>query len=245
MPIITNEDAERLPPREVIYEHKEHRTEVEPRPTTERRTERREEIVSGTAIGGSSLQLIGGAGAVVLAIIGLAGYRPGIMAAIATIAIGAGLFAHGSAASAHVSRLLKRSGGAEGQLTGGLGSEVFGGLAAIALGILALVGVLPTVLLPVAAIVLGSAILLGAPAEARRARLVVGSDRRGAEAVEGISGAMALAGVGAIALGILALLRVGPQLTLVMVAMLAVGGALFLEGTALTARFARRMRHGS
>ncbi len=47
----------------------------------------------------------------------------------------------------------------------GIGTEVFGGLAVIALGVLALFGVSPLTLLPVAALVLGVALLLGGPAQ--------------------------------------------------------------------------------
>jgi hypothetical protein len=62
------------------------------------------------------------------------------------------------------------------------------------------------------------------------------------DAVEGASGGMVLAGLGAIVLGILALVGVGPVYTLVQVALLAVGIALLISGGALTARFARRLQ---
>jgi hypothetical protein len=107
------------------------------------------------------------------------------------------------------------------------------------------VEVVPFVLLSVAAIVLGGSILLGAPAQPDLARVAPDVDRRIGrityEAVEGTSGAMGLVGAGAIMLGILALIGVGPAFILVMVAMLAIGGAVFLSGSALTAQFARRL----
>ena len=234
MPIITNETGEGRPTHEVLYENREAaRTEETP-------TRDRERVVgAATMTGGSSLELIGGAGAVVLAIIGLAGYWPLYMAAIATIAIGGALLAHGAAASARVASTLRDISGRDRvELGSGLGGEVLGGAAGVTLGILALVGIAPMVLLSVAAIVVGGAILIGAPAQPNLPGV-----RGSHQAIEGTSGAMALAGAGAVVLGILALLKVGPVLTLVMVAMLAVGGALFLEGSALTARFARRLQH--
>jgi hypothetical protein len=114
------------------------------------------------------------------------------------------------------------------------------------LGILALADVIPFVLLAVALIVVGGAILLGAPAQPELARLAPDRDRRIGrityEAVEASTGAMVLAGAGSVVLGILALIHVGPPLTLVLVGMLVVGGALVLGGSALTARFARRLQ---
>jgi hypothetical protein len=45
-----------------------------------------------------------------------------------------------------------------------------------------------------------------------------------------------------VVLGILALIHVGPVLTLALVAMLAIGGALLLVGGALATRFARTLQ---
>lgn len=244
MPVITRDVDQGTTQQEVIYGGDERRAGVERRhePTKD------EKVTVATMTGGAGLEVIGGGGAVVLAIIGLAGYLPMYMSAIATIAIGGGLLAHGAAAAARWNDTMQRAAADRNErveVTSGLGAEVFGGAGAIALGILALAGVIPMTLLAVSAIIVGGAILIGAPAQPEIARAAREPSRRfdrvSYEAVEGTSGAMALAGVGAAVLGILALIGVGPVLTLVLVSMLAVGGAMFLGGSALTARFARTL----
>jgi hypothetical protein len=182
----------------------------------------------------------------VLSIIGLAGGFPNFMASIATIAIGVGLLAYSGTTSSRIAHALRHGEHGERlQVGGGLGSEVLGGVAAIALGILALVHVIPTVLLPIAAIVLGGAILFGAPTQHDMAKRTRTGEHEGFhERIEGTSGAMVLAGAAAIVLGILGLLHVGPRLMMSLAAMLVLGGALFLESSTFTARFAvRRLRH--
>lgn len=208
-----------------------------------------EKISAATLAGGSSLELIGGGAAAVLAIIGLAGYLPLYMTSIASIAIGGALLAHGAAVTARWADTMRQASGNRSEqiaVGGAAGSEFLGGAAAIVLGILALAGTSPLVLLPVAAIIVGGTILLGAPAQPEIAGLAPDRDRRMSritrEAVEGASGGMVLAGLGAIVLGILALVGVGPVYTLVQVALLAVGVALLLGGSALTARFGRRLQ---
>lgn len=246
MPVTTHDSPEPDVSRhEVIYSGEERRAGTDRR----RAPVHEEKLMAATLTGGSSLELIGGGVAVVLAIVGLAGYLPTYMAAIATIAIGGGLLAHGAAVTARWSDAIRQAGTDRSErieVGGGMGSEVFGGASGIVLGILALADVRPLVLLPVAAIVLGGAILLGAPAQPEIAKLAPDRDRRFGrltyEAVEASTGAMVLVGLGAIVLGILALIDVGPVLTLVMVSMLAVGGALLVTGGALTTRFARRLQ---
>jgi hypothetical protein len=250
MPVTTQTPGEPPgePPRhEVIYnrDNRDDRVTAGDRPAE---VAHQEKISSAALTGGSSLELIGGGAAVVLAIIGLAGYLPLYMTSIAVIAVGAALLAHGAAVTARWTDTMRRAAADRSEqleITGGVGSELLGGATAIALGILALTDVIPLVLLPVAAIVVGGTILLGAPAHPPIARLAPDRDRRMAQithdAIAGASGAMVLAGLGAIVLGILALLRIGPVYTLVQVAMLAVGGALLVGGSALTARFARRL----
>ncbi len=248
MPVTTQTPGE--PPRhEVIYNREDRR---EDRVTTgERPAEaaHEERISAATLAGGSSLELIGGGGAAVLAIIGLAGTLPFYMTTIGTIVIGGALLAHGAAVTARWTDTMRRAASDRAEqveIGGGAGSEFLGGAGAIVLGILALAGVMPLVLLPVSMIVIGGTILLSAPAQPEIARLAPDRDRRMSritrEAVEGTSGAMVLAGLGAIVLGILALVGVGPVYTLVQVSLLAVGIAVLLGGSALTARFARQLQ---
>lgn len=74
-------------------------------------TQHDELVTTSTLMGGSSLELLGGACAVVLSIIGLAGYLPIFMTAISTIAIGAALFAHGAAVTARWTGTMRRVAG--------------------------------------------------------------------------------------------------------------------------------------
>jgi hypothetical protein len=173
-----------------------------------------ETSTAGVMTGGASLEAVGGAGAIVLSVLGLAGYLPFLMTAIATIAAGGGLLIHGLAASSRWRR--------------SLGTEALGGAAGVALGILSLVGVMPFVLLPVAAIVLGGSVLLAGSMQPGLAR--------GAEGID------VLVGAGAVVLGILALLHIGSPLTMTMIAMLAIGVGLLVSGGFLAARFGRRVR---
>lgn len=244
---ITTGSNDRSTQQHVIYEGTERRSGAERRRTLEHE----EKVTAAAVTGGSTLELIGGGAAVVLTIIGLAGFLPFYMTSIATIAIGGALLAHGAAVAARWNETMRQVASDRRhrvEVSSGVGSEMLGGAAAVALGIIALAGVMPFVLLAVAAIVLGGSIVLGAPAHTDLARMASEGDRLGKltyEAVEGSSGAMVLAGVGAIVLGILALINVGPPFTLVMVSILAIGAAVFLGGSALTARFARRLQHAT
>ena len=111
----------------------------------------------------------------------------------------------------------------------------------IVLGILVLADVMPAVLLAVTAIVFGGALLLGGAAQPELANLAAPPRRPTVQdAVEASGGIMVLVGVAAAVLGILSLLGVGPALTLALIAMLCIGGALLFAGGALATRFMRR-----
>jgi hypothetical protein len=198
--------------------------------------------------GGSSVELIGGAASVVLAIIGVAGFHPMYMLSIATICAGVALLAEGGSIAARWNDVMRRTEGNQydrSELVGGIGTEVFGGAVGVVLGILALVGVRPFVLLPVAAIVFGASLLLGGAAQPELESLVPEHDARyrriTRDAIQASGGVMVMVGIAAAVLGILALLSVGPITTLSLVALLCVGGALLIAGGALTARFVRRL----
>lgn len=216
-------------------------------------SEREQEVTTARVIaGGSSLEVIGGAGAAVLAIVGLAGGLPGYMAAIATIAIGGALVAQGGSIAARWSEVMHELDGGQYErveVGGGMSAEMLGGAAGIALGILALVGVMPLVLLSVAAIVFGGAVLFGGASMPELSELSLGprasanARRMTREAVKASGATMALAGIGAGVLGIIALIgAAGSQtLTLILVSMLALGGALLLSGTSLAGKVAKRL----
>jgi hypothetical protein len=197
--------------------------------------------------GGTSVEAIGGFAAAVLAVIGVTGYEQVYMLGAACIATGIALLAHGGSIAARWNDVLRRLDGERfdrAELVGGIGTEVFGGAVGLLLGILALANVRPFVLLPVAAIVFGSSLLLGGAAQPDLEALVHDNDirhrRMTHDVIQASGGVMVMVGIAAAVLGILALLEVGPILTLTLVGMLCIGGALMLAGGALTARFARR-----
>jgi hypothetical protein len=197
--------------------------------------------------GGTSIETLGGLTAVVLAVIGVTGFQQIYMLGAACIATGLALLAHGGSIAARWNEVLRRLDGERfdrSELVGGIGTEVFGGAVGLILGVLALANVRPFVMLPVAAIVFGGSLLLGGAAQPELEALVPDYETRYRrfthDAIQASGGVMVMVGIAAAVLGILALLDVGPVLTLTLVGMLCIGAALFMAGGALTARFARR-----
>lgn len=192
---------------------------------------------------GSFAETIAGAGAVALAILAIIGVLPIVLGAIATMAVGVGLFLGGGSIAARTRQIdpTPRGRAVRRQIMGGLGMEALAGASGAVLGLLALLGINSLTLLSVAAIVLGGALLM---ASAATSRLEADLDRMAAsgehhmshEAVYVASGSDFLVGIGAIVLGILALTGWAP-LTLSLVAMLAVGAAGMLNGSSLAVRF--------
>lgn len=203
-------------------------------------------------VGGSTGEAFVGLGAAVLAILGLAGVLPMVLAAVAAIGIGAAFLFQGAALSARYSDVLSEAGGdiwPEREVESGLTAEFTGGLAGIALGILALIGVSPMTLLPVAALVFGGTLLLGSGVTSRMnvmARRETGVRGSAAirRAVSGAAGAQVLVGLGSITLGILGLVLAGANtLVLTLIAFLAVGAAELLGGSAIAGRMVRTISH--
>jgi hypothetical protein len=194
--------------------------------------------------GGSSLEAMCGLAAIVLSVIGIAGFDPFTMGGVAVITIGLALVAQGGAIAARWNEALRRLDGTHydrSELLGGIGTEVFGGIVGIVLGVLVLAGVAPLTLLSVAPIVFGGALLLGGAAQPELAAIAGPAGRTSVqEAVEASGGIMVLIGIASAVLGILSLLEVGPILTLALAALLSVGATLFFAGGALAARFMRR-----
>lgn len=211
----------------------------------------REERAARVVSGGSITEAVAGAGAVVLAILGLADILPGYMAAIATIAIGVALLAEGSAVAARWSRLMEEVSGSRARTraesSGGVGAEIFGGIAGIVLGVLSLLGVLPMVLIPIALLVFGGSLLIGSSTAADLSAIGVAEelgDRRAQlarEATMAATGAHVLVGVAAIVLGIIALVGMSP-LSVSLVGLLALGAAILFSGSAVTSRMLNVLR---
>ncbi len=195
----------------------------------------------------SALAALGGLGGAVLAIIGLGSGALFDLTAVAAIAIGGGLVVHGLGATARTAHSFQRAGDRTDRigLVSGVSAEVLGGGAAVVLGIAALGGVLPFVLPAVAAIVLGSAVLLAAIAQRSLAQLGLPPVRKlhrvAYHATTSGAWLLALGGTGAIVLGILELLGFGPVFVLTAAAMIAVGGAQFVAGAALATRFGAQL----
>lgn len=210
-------------------------------------TERERRSIAGTVRGGTTAGAIAGGGAVVLAILGLFDVLPFYMVTIATIAAGAALLIEGVSLAGAQAKLAREAhdGDRKRQIGvgGGLSAQAVGGAAAIVLGIIALFGVMPLTLVASAAIIMGASMLLGGAAHGDTtldALETSGTSYRNLRSTEqqvkGASAAMALIGIGAATLGILVLIDVGGPLTLSLIAMLAIGAAALLAGSAMLSR---------
>jgi hypothetical protein len=205
-----------------------------------------EERVSAEVIlGGALAETITGAGVVVISIIGLAGFMPTTMMSLAAIGLGMSFLFEGGAVVTRLSNLLSEV--TEGrfdiaELGGGLTVEFIAGFGGITLGILSLIGVAPTILIPIAAIAFGGALVIGSGVKARVNHLMITNHTEDSlarkiarEAVLAVSGVEILIGMGAVALGILGIIGIFPMV-LSLVANLSVGSMVLLVGTALGGR---------
>lgn len=204
-----------------------------------------EKTLEHAIVGGTTIEAIGGATAVVLSIIGLARIFPGFMAAVSAIALGVALLFEGGFIASEYSRILKHSGNGKlgtAELGGGLSTQALAGGAVIVLGILALLGIESWVLLPVSALILGAGVLFGSGVVSRLNAIKIESSeeneraqRIAQEMVSATAAGQLLVGLSAIVLGILALIGVAPDV-LTLVAMLAIGASILLSGSAVTGR---------
>jgi hypothetical protein len=210
-----------------------------------------EKLTAKLILSGALAETIAGASVLVITIIGLAGFMPMSMLAIATMGLGVSFLFEGGAVASRVSNLLSEV--TEGrvdiaELGGGLSAEFIAGLGGITLGILALVNVVPMVLAPIAAIIFGGALVMGSGVKARINHLTISQEEHklvreiARQALIAVSGVEILVGLGAIALGILAILQINP-VVLGLVAVLSVSGMLLLGGTAIGARMLSLFRH--
>jgi hypothetical protein len=203
------------------------------------------------AAGGSFTEALLGVAAVVLAILGLTGTMPFTFASIGMLLVGLALLLEGGAIATRIYRLYDRLGlTADSDLSGGLSAEILAGIAGITLGVLALLGVSILVLLPVAAIVVGTGVLFGSAATARASSIAItgpvidakSGTKLARDSIATASGAQVLVGIASIVLGILALLDFSP-LTLSLVAVLALGATNLLAGAVVGGRLMSTLRH--
>ncbi len=192
---------------------------------------------------GSEFELLCTVIAVPLAIAGLAGYLPTSLAALATIAVGFGLLAQGSTIAArwhHANHLVAR----ERVDRASISTEMFGGFASIVLGVVAMFGIVPLTMLPVASIVLGAALLLGGPMQPDLVEDAPVTTPRHwhvtRDLMRASSGVMVMGGLSSVILGVLALANVGPTAPLALTALLCVAASLMLSGGSLLALIRRR-----
>lgn len=184
------------------------------------------EYFSGIA-GGSVTEGAGAIATIILAIIGLAGVFADIVAPVAVIVIGAVFLMEGIWLSAAIRRqnhqVIRRTPGMANGVTAGF----FAGLAGIVLGILALFRASPgttnDVLMAVAVLVYGAALLVGAGVFSR---LTGTADAT----IATVNSGSLLVGMAAVVLGILAVIGLVPM-TLVLVALLSLGGAALFNGS--------------
>lgn len=189
-----------------------------------------ESILGGIATG-SVTEGIGAIGAIILAIIGLAGIYTNIMAAIATIIVGAVILMDGGLVGLAGHRLHTQSVNASQarQLGSGVTAGFFGGLTGIVLGILALFRPMPGTLLAVAVLVFGAAFLLGI-SRLNWLYQVQAPDVTRAAAATGSGGL--LVGLAAVVLGILAIIGLVPM-TLILVGLLSMGAGMLFNGSGI------------
>lgn len=191
--------------------------------------------------GGSDTAALAGLVAIVLVILSFIGILRTPFAAISAIAIGFGLFVQGLAITRRHDQIRDEL-AASGQtatargLGTGMTVELIAGLFGIALGIIALVGGAPHILLSIAAIVFGVALIMGSSLTTRLNELAVTSAHlegvqleAGRAAAQTASGLEVLVGVGAVVLGILSLLGL-TNVMLILVSFIIVGASLLFSG---------------
>ena len=205
---------------------------------------------SDVASYGGFVDALGGIATIVLAIIALAGVKPEILVAIATVVFGAALLIQGGAMLTEFA-LIEEPEAESASTGGGLSALFLVGFAGIVLAVLALLGVHAPVLTAVSAIAFGAALVISSSAvwqlltsrfiaarfQARSPMLRV----MASEVAAGSSGLQAMAGLAVIVLGILAVAGIfsGP---LTLIAFLVAGAAIVLTGSTLSGTMTGFMR---
>ncbi len=186
------------------------------------------ELTTRVVSGGSLAEAVAGLGAVVLCILGFNDLAPERLGAIAVIAIGGGFLVRGAAVAARASAVMARSHSEE-QLASGVSAELLAGVAGVALGVLAFLDVERAVLLPAALIAFGAALMMGAAMTRQLDTALGGLSSTASPVLQSDLGAEVLIGLGAIALGIIALVSTPFNVTLVLAGLTAVGAGMTLE----------------
>jgi hypothetical protein len=201
---------------------------------------------------GGLLDAIGGIATAVIAIVGLTGFHPEVMAAIATIVFGAALLIEGGTLLTEYVAVMPALGAGAAAETGdgGISLMFLAGVGGIVLGILALLGIAAPVLTSVSVIAFGAALLLSSgslkhlfrmQAAARGAMARSGTDIVAGEMASGSSGVHLLTGIAAIVLGILSVAGARPGI-LTLTSLLIIGVGFIVSGSSLTGLMMSFMR---
>lgn len=208
---------------------------------------------------GGFADAIGGIATIVLAVLGLAGVRPTMMVAIATVVFGVALLIQvGTMLSEYASTIFPPGTNPSSihQFGGSSLSAVFMvGAAGIVLGILALLGIHAVELTPIAVIAYGAALALSSNSVSQLYAIkhaattiesestLAGREILASELASGSAGIQALAGLAAVVLGILAIAGTGvDDVILILVALLGLGATLILTGSTLSGTMMSVMR---
>jgi len=200
---------------------------------------------------GGAMDAIGGIATAVLAIIGLAGWHPELLAGVATIVFGAALLIQGGTLLSEYSQVFTPAGAVQtaSDAVGGDGlAAMFPvGIAGIVLGILALLGIASYTLTAASVIAFGAALMLSAESVRRLYRMQAQVRRPTAtgyaireflagEMAAGSAGIQFVAGLGALVLGIIAVVMTATlrNEVLTLVALLVVGLTNIISGSALS-----------
>jgi hypothetical protein len=235
-------------------------------------TSRREAVYRESTAYGGLVDAVGGVATIVLAVVGLVGIHAPLMTAIATIVFGIALLIQGGTMLSEYASIIFPAGVRAipiDQFGGSSLTSVFlVGATGIVLGVLALLGINAGVLLPVAVIAFGTALVLSSNAVwhlyvLRRASVradsslqqssvtttgtamdtrEAGGELLASEMASGSAGIQALAGLAAVVLGIIAVAGSPSDLTLNLCALLALGATLILTGGSLSATVLGLMR---
>jgi hypothetical protein len=198
----------------------------------------------GILIGGSLAETVAGIGAIVLSILALLGFLTDILLAVSVIAIGGSFLMTSSSMVSQFTGLIRqktRTTFEVGGMAVGLAVMFSTGVGGTALGVLSLLGMVPNILLPIAAIGYGFALLFGLGVQSRLSDLEMQCGvhhdigRVARQVSFAGSGIHVLFGLGAMTLGVLSLVGIAPVM-LTLIAMLAVGGATLFSGAVVSER---------
>jgi hypothetical protein len=200
---------------------------------------------------GGFVDALGGVATIVLAVIGLAGVKPEMLVAIATVVFGAALLIQGGAMLTEFAQIETTAEPAAAMSGGGLSALFLVGFAGIVLGVLALLGIYAPVLTAASSIAFGAALVISSSAvwQLLTSRSIAARFQShspmlrvmASEVAAGSSGLQAMAGLAVIVLGILAVAGVFTT-GLTLIALLVAGTAIVLTGSSLSGSMTGLMR---